>query len=128
MTTVRVYHAQNDPENSDWNAQSPHFSTDLDKRDVERVTEFCSITTGHGVSLLTKDATGGEQYLSISAYTFRQIVASFERSQAAAIADGFAWADAKAAAQDDDEPATLEDIYGCDPWDDEHIGKHPASR
>ncbi len=23
---------------------------------------------------------------------------------------------------------TLEDEYGCDPWDDENHGRHPASR
>jgi len=28
----------------------------------------------------------------------------------------------------DCEPATLEDMYGCDPWDDEHFGRHTASK
>ena len=27
-----------------------------------------------------------------------------------------------------DEPADLEDMYGCDPWDDDHHGKHCASK
>lgn len=27
-----------------------------------------------------------------------------------------------------DEPATLDEMFGCDPWDDEHFGKHAASR
>lgn len=27
-----------------------------------------------------------------------------------------------------DEPATLDDMFGCDPWDEENIGRHAASR
>jgi hypothetical protein len=26
------------------------------------------------------------------------------------------------------EPLTLEEEFGCDPWDEENYGKHPASR
>ena len=25
------------------------------------------------------------------------------------------------------EPLSLDDMFGCDPWDDENIGIHPAS-
>ena len=28
----------------------------------------------------------------------------------------------------DEQIITLEEQYGCDPWDDEHYGIHPASR
>ena len=27
-----------------------------------------------------------------------------------------------------DDAATLDDCYGCDPWDDENLGRHTASR
>lgn len=29
---------------------------------------------------------------------------------------------------DPDDGVSLEDMYGCDPWDDENFGRHPASR